>query len=81
MHGFKSAILAKMILLKYYENGNKIFFPVMTHGPPNPGFRQEKVQTEDFTADLSRDLVLDEIDDVIRVDVFNFLGLIIWVNR
>ena len=29
----------------------------------------------DFTADLSRDLVLDEIDNYIRDDVFNFLGV------
>ena len=40
--------LAKSILLKHYENGNKNFFWNMYQGPPNPGFLQEKVQKGDF---------------------------------
>ena len=70
MHGFKSAILAKM---KNCQNGTfepvheiqnffwpkvffwsimkmkiRIFFRILTQGPPNPGFMQEKVQKGDF---------------------------------
>ena len=33
--------LAKSILLKHYENGNKNFFCNMSQGPPNPGFMQD----------------------------------------
>ena len=70
MHGFKSAILAKM---KNCQNGTfepvheiqkffwpkvffwsimkvviRNFFRIMSQGPPNPGFMQEKVQKGDF---------------------------------
>ena len=40
--------LAKSILLKHYENGNKKIFCNMSQGPPNPEFMQEKVQKVDF---------------------------------
>ena len=30
------------------ESGNKYFFRIMSQGPPNPGFMQEKVQKGDF---------------------------------
>ena len=78
MHGFKSAILAKM---KNSQNGTfepvheiqnffwpklffwsimkmaiRNFFRIMTQGPPNPGFMQEKVQKGDFLKKLSREL-------------------------
>ena len=78
MHGFKSAILAKM---KNCQNGTfepvheiqkffwpklffwsimkmakRIFFRIMTQGPPNPGFMQEKVQKGDFLKKPSRKL-------------------------
>ena len=63
MDRFKSAILAKLkncqngrnlnclaksVLWKHYENGNKNFFHNMSQGPSNPGFMQEKVQQGDF---------------------------------
>ena len=73
MHRFKSAILeksvkmavsnlcmkflAKIILLKYYENNNKkknIY--KMPQGPLNPGFMQEKVQKGDFLKKPLREL-------------------------
>ena len=78
MHGFKSAILAKM---KNSQNGTfepvheirnffwpklffwsimkmaiRNFFRIMTQGPPNPGFMQEKVQKGDFLKKPSREL-------------------------
>ena len=40
--------LAKSILLKHYENGNKKNIHNLSKGPPNPGFMQEKVQKGDF---------------------------------
>jgi hypothetical protein len=40
--------LAKSILLKHYENGDKNFFRNMSQGLPNQGFMQEKVQKGDF---------------------------------
>ena len=42
MHGFKSAILAKlkMAIRKNIHN--------LSHCPPNPGFMQKKVQKGDF---------------------------------
>ena len=36
--------LVKSILLKHYEDGNRIFFHNMSKGPQNPWFMQEKVQ-------------------------------------
>ena len=36
----------------------RIFFRIMSHGVPNPGFMQEKVQKEDFLKKDSRDLNL-----------------------
>ena len=48
MHEIQKKILAKSILLKHYENGNKKFFCNMSQGLPNPGFMQEKVQKGDF---------------------------------
>ena len=49
--------LAKSILLKHYENGFKnFFFRIMTQGPPNPGFMQEKVQKGDFLKKPLREL-------------------------
>ena len=78
MHGFKSAILAKM---KNCQNGTfepvheiqnffwpKVFFwsimkmaigkffHIMTQGPSNPGFMQEKVQKGDFLKKPSLEL-------------------------
>ena len=53
---FKSAILAKTILFKPYENAKKISFCIMTQGTPNPGFMQEKVQKSDFLKKPSRKL-------------------------
>ena len=78
MHGFKSAILAKM---KNSQNGTfepvheiqnffwpklffwsiikvaiKSFFRIMSQGPPNQGFMQEKVQKGDFLKKPSREL-------------------------
>ena len=38
--------LAKRLLLMHYEIPKNIHN--MSHGPPNPGFRSSKVQTEDF---------------------------------
>ena len=40
--------LAKSILLKNYEDGDKKIFCNMSQGLPNPGFMQEKVQKGDF---------------------------------
>ena len=34
----------------------RIFFRIMTQGPPNPGFMQEKVQKGDFLKKPSRKL-------------------------
>ena len=34
----------------------RIFFRIMTQGPPNPGFMQEKVQKGDFLKKPSREL-------------------------
>ena len=48
VHEIQKKFLAKIILLKHYENGNKNFFRNMSQGLPNPGFMQEKVQKEDF---------------------------------
>ena len=48
--------LTKSILLKHYENGNKIFFHNMPQGQPNPGFMQEKVQKGDFLKKPSGEL-------------------------
>ena len=38
----------KAFFLKQYENGNKKKFHIMSQGPPNLGFTQEKVQKGDF---------------------------------
>ena len=48
--------LAKSILLKHYENGNKKKFQNLSQGPPNPGFMQKKVQKGDFLKKPSRKL-------------------------
>ena len=48
--------MAKSILLKHYENGNKNFFCNTSQGPPNPRFMQEKVQKGDFLKKPSREL-------------------------
>ena len=48
--------LAKSILLKHYENGDKKFFHNMSQGLPNPGFMQEKVQKGDFLKKPTRKL-------------------------
>ena len=49
--------MAKSILLKHYENVNKIFFRNISQGPPNPGFMQENVQKGDFLRKDSRELI------------------------
>ena len=48
--------LAKIILLKHYENGNKKNIHNLSQGPPNPGLMQEKVQKRDFLKKDSREL-------------------------
>ena len=47
--------LAKSILLKLYENGNKKKNRNLSQGPPNPGFMQEKVLKGDFLKKDSRE--------------------------
>ena len=58
VHEIQKFFLAKSILLKHYENGDKIFFFFRnkTQGLPNPGFMQEKVQKGDFLKKDSREL-------------------------
>ena len=48
VHEIQIFFLAKSILLKHYENGNKKIFSNVSQGLPNPGFMQEKVQKGDF---------------------------------
>ena len=50
--------LAKSILLKQYENGNKKYIHNMSHGLPNPWFMQEKVLKGDFLKKPLRELIL-----------------------
>ena len=40
VHEIQKNFLAKSILLKHYENGDKIFFFFFYKGLPNPGFMQ-----------------------------------------
>ena len=56
VHEIEIFFLAKSIVLKKYENDNKKKFPLMSQGPPNPGFMQKKVQKGDFLKKPSRKL-------------------------
>ena len=38
VHEIQNFFLAKTILLKHYENGNKKNIHNLSQGPPNPGF-------------------------------------------
>ena len=48
--------LAKNIILKHYENGNKKNIHNLSQGLPNQGFMKEKVQKGDFLKKDSREL-------------------------
>ena len=57
LHEIQKFFLAKSFLLKRYESGNKKKLCIMSQGPPNLGFMQEKVQKGDFLKKPSRKLI------------------------
>ena len=56
VHEFQKIFWLKLYFWSIMKMAVRIFFCIMTQGPPNPGFMQEKVQKGDFLKKPSRKL-------------------------